>query len=71
MTTTPTRPTAVPYIEHLPRLELHGSTDIQGNVLAAFNKDFDEQFSRARRVVGRDPPITTVRCGSPSPSRAS
>ncbi|MFD0337181.1 hypothetical protein ACFVH0_00540 [Streptomyces sp. NPDC127117] len=40
MTTTPTRPTAVPSIEQLPRPELRGSIDIQGNNLAAFNKDF-------------------------------
>ncbi|MFE7113238.1 Dyp-type peroxidase [Streptomyces sp. NPDC057575] len=97
MTTTPTRPTAVPSIEQLPQPELRGSTDIQGNILAAFNKDFmdfrylrfpdaakgrgwlsailntvattnetedfNEQFSLARRAFGRDPSITTVRCG--------
>lgn len=97
MTTTPTRPTAVPSIEQLPQPELRGSTDIQGNILAAFNKDFmdfrylrfpdaakgrgwlsailntvattnetedfNEQYSLARRAFGRDPSITTVRCG--------
>ncbi|MCX4851963.1 hypothetical protein [Streptomyces sp. NBC_00893] len=36
----PTRPTAVPSIEQLTQPELRGSTDIQGNILAAFNKDF-------------------------------
>jgi Dyp-type peroxidase family len=97
MTTTPTRPTAVPPVEHLPQPKLRTNTDIQGNILAAFNKDFmdfrylhfpdaakgrgwlsailntvattnetedfNEQFSLARRAFGRDPAITTVRCG--------
>ncbi|MGW2248750.1 Dyp-type peroxidase [Kitasatospora sp. NPDC001660] len=40
MTTTPTRPTAVPSIEQLPQPKLRTNTDIQGNILAAFNKDF-------------------------------
>ncbi|MFE7565075.1 Dyp-type peroxidase [Kitasatospora sp. NPDC057500] len=42
MTTTPIRPTAVPSVEQLPQPELRGSTDIQGNILAAFNKDFTD-----------------------------
>ncbi|MGA5822595.1 Dyp-type peroxidase [Kitasatospora sp. NPDC094028] len=42
MTTTPTRPGAVPSIEQLPRPKLRTNTDIQGNILAAFNKDFTD-----------------------------
>ncbi|KDN87497.1 Dyp-type peroxidase [Kitasatospora cheerisanensis] len=42
MTTTSARPTAVPSIEQLPQPELRTNTDIQGNVLAAFNKDFTD-----------------------------
>ncbi|OKJ13741.1 Dyp-type peroxidase [Kitasatospora sp. CB01950] len=97
MTTTSARPTAVPSVEQLPRPKLRTDTDIQGNILAAFNKDFtdfrylhfpdaatgrgwlsailntvattvetedfNEQFSLARRAFGRDPLMTTVRCG--------
>ncbi|MEV7119490.1 Dyp-type peroxidase [Kitasatospora griseola] len=40
MTTTSARPSTVPAIEQLPQPMLRTSTDIQGNVLAAFNKDF-------------------------------
>ncbi|MFJ5927669.1 Dyp-type peroxidase [Kitasatospora sp. NPDC092948] len=40
MTTTSARPTGVPVIEQLPQPGLRTNTDIQGNVLAAFNKDF-------------------------------
>ncbi|MCG6499523.1 Dyp-type peroxidase [Kitasatospora sp. A2-31] len=42
MTTTPTRPTTVPSIEQLPQPKLRTNTDIQGNILAAFNKDFTD-----------------------------
>ncbi|MFG2692959.1 Dyp-type peroxidase [Kitasatospora sp. NPDC048407] len=40
MTTTSARPAGVPAIEQLPQPPLRTSTDIQGNILAAFNKDF-------------------------------
>ncbi|WP_203232546.1 Dyp-type peroxidase [Streptomyces sp. 769] len=40
MTTTPARPMAVPAMEQLPTPELRKSREIQGNVLAAFNKDY-------------------------------
>lgn len=40
MTTTPLRPVAAPLAERLPLPPLRRSTEIQGNVLAAFNKDF-------------------------------
>lgn len=42
MTTTPTRPTAVPSIEQLPQPKPRTNTDIQGNILAAFSKDFTD-----------------------------
>ncbi|MFB6440604.1 Dyp-type peroxidase [Streptomyces sp. NPDC056411] len=40
MTTISARPTAAPEIEQLPEPPLRRSREIQGNVLAAFNKDF-------------------------------
>ncbi|MGW7020109.1 Dyp-type peroxidase [Streptomyces decoyicus] len=40
MTTTSMRPTAAPDIEQLPEPPLRRSTEIQGNILAAFNKDY-------------------------------
>ncbi|MGW1998115.1 Dyp-type peroxidase [Embleya sp. NPDC001921] len=40
MTTTPVRPKIAPEIEQLPLPPLRTSTEIQGNILAAFNKDF-------------------------------
>lgn len=64
MTMTPIRPAAVPPVGQLPRPEPRRSTEIQGNILAAFNKDFTDFRHLHLPDDGEDRGLMFVRYGT-------